>query len=69
MRVCVCVCVCVCVTCVMCARACACVRDRVCAQDNYTFAQPGIQRTVFKLREIMHKAPPLPRAVPRASTP
>ena len=33
-------------------------------QDNYTFAQPGIQRTVFKLREIMHKVPLAPARQP-----
>ena len=30
----------------------------LCSQANYTFAQPGIQRMVFHLREIVNRVDP-----------
>ena len=27
-----------------------------CIQDHYTYAQPGIQRTVFKIKELVRQA-------------
>ncbi len=43
-----------------CARGCACVRVLVCLvclvwQDHYTPSQPGIQKMVFRLRELVFR--------------
>ena len=64
-RVCACVvCVCVCMCCV-CVHVCVCVRVCrsalsapvmcivPCWQDNYTFAQPGIQRSIMQMEHLV----------------